>query len=81
MPAGKDVVENVAGADQILKISGKRLAPDAIDGVFQDVAKFTYFRSTDQDAGAHLLDFDMLRRKAGTRMPFGAGFPDEFVSV
>ena len=29
----------------------------------------------------YLMEFDVLRRKAGTRMVTGSGFPDEFVSV
>ena len=29
----------------------------------------------------YLLEFDMLRQKAESRMQMGAGFPDEFVSA
>ena len=59
----------------------ERFAPDAIDSVFQDVAKFMYFNRMDQKMGTYLLEFDMLRRKAEARMLIGSGFPDECVSA
>ena len=79
--AGKDVVGNLDRAEQILKISRERFAPDAIDSIFRDVVKFMYFKRLGQTMDTYLLDFDMLRRKAESRMLIGAGFPDEFVSV
>ena len=38
MAGGKDVVGNIDGVEQISRISRERCAPDAIDGVFQDMA-------------------------------------------
>ena len=48
-------------------------APDAIESM--------YFRRTDQNPDAYLMEFDMLLQKAEARMIMGSGFPDEFVSV
>ena len=80
-PAGKDVVGNLDGAEQILEIPRERLAPDAIDTEFQDVATLMGSKRTDQDMDTYLLKFDMSRQKAETRMLMGAGFPDEFAPV
>ena len=52
MPVGEDVIGNLDGAQQISEIPRERLAPDAIDNVFQDMAKFTYFKPADQDMDA-----------------------------
>ena len=81
MRVGKDVIGNSDGAEQILKISRECYAPDDIDIIFQDVAKFMYFRRLAQTMDTYLVEFDMLRLKAESRMLMGAGFPEEFVSV
>ena len=41
--AGKDAIDNNDGVQRILRILRERFAPDAIDSVFQDIAKFMYF--------------------------------------
>ena len=74
--AGEDVRGNSERADQISKISRGRLAPDAIDSSFQDVAKSMYSKRADQDMDTYLTEFDALRQKAETRMLMGAGFPN-----
>ena len=62
---GQDVIGNSDGAEQILEISRERFAPDAVDSVSRDVAKFMYFKLSGQIMGTYLLEFDMLRQKAG----------------
>ena len=78
MTAEKDVVGNLDVAEQILKISGERFAPDGSDIIFQDVVKFMYFRRANQEMDTYLLEFDVLRQKGETRMLMGAGFPNDF---
>ena len=41
LPVGRDVIGNLDGAEQILKIPRERFAPDAIDSVFQDIANLS----------------------------------------
>ena len=61
---------------------GADFAPDAIDSIFEDTARFSFFKGTDQTSGAHFwAEFDMLRQSAEARMLLGSGFPDEFVSA
>ena len=56
---------------KVLRILRERFAPDAIDGISQNMAKFTYLKRADQN---------MIRQKAEARVLLGSGFPDEFVS-
>ena len=37
---GRDVIDNLDGAKQILRILRERFAPDAIGSIFQDMVKF-----------------------------------------
>ena len=81
LAVGRDVVGNIDGVEQILNILRNRFAPDKADCIFQDIAKFLYFKRTTQDADTYLLEFDMLRQRAEARFAMGTGFPDEFASV
>ena len=47
LPGGKDVIGNADGVEQILEILRGRFAHDAIGSIFQDMAKFMYFKRTD----------------------------------
>ena len=46
LSVGQDVIDNLDGAEQILKISRERFAPGAIDPIPQDMVKFMYFKRT-----------------------------------
>ena len=48
LPVGWGRIDNLDGLDQILKILRERFAPDAVDLISQDMAKFWYFERTDQ---------------------------------
>ena len=63
LSVGEDVVGNLDGVGQILKIWRGRFAPDAIDSIPQDVGGFLYFKRAEQDADAYMMGFEMLRRK------------------
>ena len=65
---GKDVVGNNDGAEQILSISRNGFAPDKVGCIFQDIAKFLYFKRTTEDMDTFLLEFDISRQKAEARM-------------
>ena len=77
--AGTDAIGNSGGAEENLKFCRIRFAPDVIDSIFQDMVKFMNFRRSGQDADTHLMEFDVLRQKAESRMITGGRFPDEFV--
>ena len=59
--AGRDVIDNLDGAYQILRISHERFAPNAIDSIFQDMVKFLYFKRTEQTIDAYIMEFETLR--------------------
>ena len=81
LSVGRGVIGNLDGAEQISKIPRERVAPDAIDSIFQDMVKFMYFKRTDQTMDTYTMEFETLRQKAESRMVVGAGFPDKFASV
>ena len=75
MTVGEDVIGNLHGVARILRILRERFAPDAIDCIFQDMAKFMYFRRTGQNLDTYLTEFGTLRKKAEARMFMGSGPP------
>ena len=81
LSVGRDVIDNLDGAEQISRSLRERFAPDAIDSIFQDMAKFMYSKRTDRTMGTYVMEFEMLRQKAEARMVMGSGPPGEFVSV
>ena len=64
---GQNVVGYSDGVGRVLGILRGSFAPDAIDSIFQDMAKCLCFTHTDQFTGAYLMEFDMLRQKAEAR--------------
>ena len=72
---------NNDGAEQILNISRNGFAPDKVDRIFQDVAKFPFCKRTTQDMDTFKLEFDISRQKAEARMSKGTGLPDECASL
>ena len=81
MAASKGRVGNNDMGQRILAILRERSVPAAIDSIYQDVVKFTNSERTDQSANTYLMEFDMLREKAESRMVIGSGGPDEFAPV
>ena len=81
LSARRDVIGNLDGAAQILRTPRARFAPDAIDSILQEMAKFMSFRRTGQNMGTHIMEFEMLRKKAASRMLLGSGFPSALVSA
>ena len=55
-------------------------ASDATDPKSPEATKFSNSRRPDQTMDVYLMEFEVLREKAGARMVMGGGFPDEFVS-
>ena len=64
MRVGKDYIRNNDGARHVLGIRRGRFAPDAIDVIFQEVAKFMNSKRTEQTTDAYLVEFYVLREKA-----------------
>ena len=65
---GKDVIGNSDGAAHILRNLRERFAPVAIDSIFQETARFMYFKRTAQTMDTYSIEFDMLRQKAEARI-------------
>ena len=81
LSVGRDVIDNLDGAEQISRISRERFAPDAIDSISQDMVKFLYFKRTEQTMDTYITEFEILGGKAESRLLIGFGLPGAFVSV
>ena len=81
MGVSKDFIGNNDGVRQVLRILLERQAPDAIDAICQEVAKFMNFERTDQTTDAYLMEFDVSREAADARMVEESGPPDEFAPI
>ena len=81
MTPGKDHTANDDGVRRILRILRERFAPDAIDEIYQEVAKLVDAKRTDQTMGAFLKEFDVLREQAEARMAMGSAPPDDFALI
>ena len=54
---------------------------DAMDSVYPEVVRFSQFKRTDRTMNEYLALFDLLHRKAESKMEMGGPFPGTFVSV
>ena len=61
LPVGRDVFDNVDGAEQISKLLRESFAPDAIDSIFRDMAKFRCFKRADRNMDTYIMVFEMFR--------------------
>ena len=77
----RDVIDNLDGAEQILRILREYFAPDAIDSISQEIVKSMFFERTEQTMDTYIMEFGMLRGEAGSRLLLGPGFPDAFVAA
>ena len=75
MPVWKDVIGDIGGVGQILRILTERFAPDAIDSIFQDMVKFMFFERTGQNMDTCKMKLHMSRQRAEARMIMGSGPP------
>ena len=60
MSVGNDSIGNVDGVALILRIFRGRLAPDAIDSIFEDMVRFTYFKRAVQNMDTYLLELELI---------------------
>ena len=72
---------NYGGAQQLLGVSRKRFAPDAIGAIYYAVVRFPHLKRTDLAMGAYLLEFDVPGNAAEERMATGGGPPWEYFSI
>ena len=57
------------------------LAPDAVDSVNREIARFLQFTRTAPIMGEYLAHFDLLRRKGEPKMQIGGASTDVFASA
>ena len=69
--AGNEAILKNGGAAQILQIVRGHFAPDAVAAVFQEIASFLRLRRTDQSTEAFLIESDVLRHTAESRIRIG----------
>ena len=56
------------GTEKILTISRERLEPEAVDAGDEEVARFLQLGGGEPNDGVFLVEFDLLRRKAESKM-------------
>ena len=76
-----DFLDSSDGVSKILDILRNYFAPEAVDAIHQRVMRFMRFRRTDQSIDEYIAKFDLLSRKAESKMEMGAGSPEQFVSI
>ena len=76
--AGGDASMNVQGAEKVVNILCENFAPDAVDSIFQDAARFLQFEMTDQRTAATLAEFDKLRCGAESKIQMDGAAPGQF---
>ena len=69
------------GVARALQVLHDYFAPDALDAVYQDVARFLGIKRPTQSIDECLAKVDLLRRKAEYPMQTGGAFPEAFASV
>ena len=78
---GGDVSDHQDGVARIMEIPRSSSVPAAADAIRQQVMKFLYHRRPDQSIREYIVEFDLLRRAAESKMRMGAGLPEQFVSI
>ena len=66
--AGSDAVMDGDSAGKILTVSRGRFAQEAVDSVNHEVARFSQFETPDETTEVFLVEFDLLPRKAESKM-------------
>ena len=81
MSAGSEIISSGDVADQVPSILREYFAPGAAGSFYQDVVRFLQFKRPGQPADVSVVEFDVLRRKAASKMRTDGGFPEAFVSI
>ena len=76
LAAGGDVLGHHDGVARIMEILRSYLAPEAADAIHQQVVRFAHYRRSDLSIDEYTAEFDLLQRKAESKMEMGAGIPE-----
>ena len=80
LAAGGAVLGHHDDVARIMEIPRSYFVPEATDATRQHVTKFIHCRRSAPSIDEHIVELDLLRRKAESAMQMGAEFP-EFVSI
>ena len=81
MTAWGDLIMDMGGAETSLAITRDYFAPEAGDSVYQEDVRLLQFNRADLITDVYLVEFDVLRRKAESKMQKGRALPGALVSV
>ena len=79
MAAGSDVIIDGDDAGETLTIPREFLATEAADPAYLEVVRFLQFKRAGRTTDAFLVEFDVLRRKAESKVETAGAFPGAFV--
>ena len=78
---GCGIPDHGDGVTRILDISRSYSALEAADASHQRVMRFMNYRRPGQSSHEYIVEFDLLRRKAGSTLAMGGGIPGQVVSI
>ena len=81
IPAGSDEIVDQEVMMRITQLLRDYFAPAAADAANQEVARFLQFERTGQTMDGYMARFDLLSRKAESKMQMGRDFPEVFASA
>ena len=70
--------------DGVARFSGvisNYFAPEAADAIHQQLMRFTQYRRAGHSMGEFVVELDLLRHEAASRMDVGAGLLEQFSSI
>ena len=74
-------MDNRDGVARILEIFRGYFDPEAAGATPQQEMRFTQRRRAKQSTDEFIAEFDLVQRKAESKMETGAGFPEQFIST
>ena len=78
---GGDHLDSNDGVLRRLDILKNYLASEAVGPIYREVACVLQYRRTAESIDEDIVEFDLLRHKAESKMEMGAGFPEALVPI
>ena len=80
LPAGGGHLDDQEGVTRFLEILPNFRASGAAGAIYRQVARLTQYRRAEQFINEFIVESDLLRRKAESKMDMGSGYPEQFAS-
>ena len=78
---GSAILDHDDGVAKTLDILRKYFAPDAVDAIHHKVVRFMRFPRADPYVVEYIAEYDLLRRKAESKMEIWTGFAEHIAPI